>query len=66
MSHELHYWPTIQGRGEFVRLALEAAWGRLSYADLSLFQLVEDLRHAFPNATGSALSRRALQPWPVG
>ena len=22
---ELHYWPTIQGRGEFVRLALEAA-----------------------------------------
>ena len=25
MSYELHYWPTIQGRGEFVRLALEAA-----------------------------------------
>jgi glutathione S-transferase len=24
MSYELHYWPTIQGRGEFVRLALEA------------------------------------------
>ena len=24
MSLELHYWPTIQGRGEFVRLALEA------------------------------------------
>ncbi|MEY2689572.1 MAG: hypothetical protein RL375_3771, partial [Pseudomonadota bacterium] len=23
-SYELHYWPTIQGRGEFVRLALEA------------------------------------------
>ncbi|MES2939130.1 MAG: glutathione S-transferase [Pseudomonadota bacterium] len=23
--YELHYWPTIQGRGEFVRLALEAA-----------------------------------------
>ena len=22
---ELHYWPTIQGRGEFVRLALEYA-----------------------------------------
>ena len=22
-SYELYYWPTIQGRGEFVRLALE-------------------------------------------
>jgi len=25
MPYELHYWPTIEGRGEFVRLALEAA-----------------------------------------
>jgi glutathione S-transferase len=25
MTYELHYWPTLQGRGEFVRLALEAA-----------------------------------------
>lgn len=25
MPYELHYWPTIQGRGEFVRLSLEAA-----------------------------------------
>lgn len=25
MPYELHYWPNIQGRGEFVRLALEAA-----------------------------------------
>jgi glutathione S-transferase len=25
MTYRLHYWPTIQGRGEFVRLALEAA-----------------------------------------
>jgi glutathione S-transferase len=25
MAFELHYWPSIQGRGEFVRLALEAA-----------------------------------------
>jgi len=25
MPYELHYWPSIQGRGEFVRLALEAA-----------------------------------------
>ena len=25
MRYELYYWPGIQGRGEFVRLALEAA-----------------------------------------
>ena len=25
MSYQLHYWPSIQGRGEFIRLALEAA-----------------------------------------
>ena len=25
MPYELHYWPEIPGRGEFVRLALEAA-----------------------------------------
>jgi hypothetical protein len=25
MVYELFYWPSIQGRGEFVRLALEAA-----------------------------------------
>jgi glutathione S-transferase len=25
MAYELHYWPAIQGRGEFVRLALEEA-----------------------------------------
>lgn len=25
MPYHLHYWPSIQGRGEFVRLALEAA-----------------------------------------
>ena len=25
MRYELYYWPSIQGRGEFVRLALEEA-----------------------------------------
>ena len=31
-SYELYYWPTIQGRGEFVRLALEEA--AADYADV--------------------------------
>src|SRR5687767_15035777 len=31
--YELHYWPTIQGRGEFVRLALE--YGGIEYIDVA-------------------------------
>lgn len=33
MRYELFYWPTIQGRGEFVRLALEAAGA--DYVDMA-------------------------------
>jgi glutathione S-transferase len=33
MNYELYYWPTIQGRGEFVRLALEEAGAR--YRDVA-------------------------------
>ena len=32
MKYELYYWPTIQGRGEFIRLALEE--GRADYVDV--------------------------------
>ena len=32
-KYELHYWPTIQGRGEFVRLALEYA--QVEYIDVA-------------------------------
>ena len=33
MRYELYYWPTIQGRGEFVRLALEEAGA--DYVDIA-------------------------------
>ncbi|HEX7114863.1 MAG TPA: glutathione S-transferase [Steroidobacter sp.] len=33
VAYELHYWPTIQGRGEFVRLALEQAG--VAYVDVA-------------------------------
>lgn len=33
MHYELYYWPSIQGRGEYVRLALEAA--EADYADVA-------------------------------
>ncbi len=47
MAYQLYYWPTIQGRGEFVRLALEEAGA--DYADVARgaggpdFAAVEDL-----------------------
>lgn len=48
--YELHYWPTIQGRGEFVRLALEYAG--IEYVDVAREQgeaaLLRDLRRADP------------------
>ena len=34
MIYELYYWPGIQGRGEFVRLALEE--GGAEYIDVAL------------------------------
>jgi len=33
MRYQLYYWPTIQGRGEFVRLALEEA--QAPYTDVA-------------------------------
>jgi glutathione S-transferase len=33
MVYQLYYWPTIQGRGEFIRLALEEA--RVEYVDVA-------------------------------
>jgi glutathione S-transferase len=44
MAYELHYWPTIQGRGEFVRLALEAAGA--PYVDVA--RGAEDSRQGLP------------------
>ncbi|MGB6604930.1 MAG: glutathione S-transferase [Steroidobacteraceae bacterium] len=34
MTYQLYYWPGIQGRGEFIRLALEE--GRADYRDVAL------------------------------
>ncbi|HUQ25353.1 MAG TPA: glutathione S-transferase [Burkholderiales bacterium] len=39
MSYQLYYWPSIQGRGEFVRLALEDAGAR--YVDVARTRGVE-------------------------
>jgi len=47
MVYQLYYWPTIQGRGEFVRLVLEEAGAR--YADVA--------RDSGPGAGVAALMR---------
>ncbi|HZH09590.1 MAG TPA: glutathione S-transferase [Microvirga sp.] len=51
MAYELYYWPTIQGRGEFVRLALEEAGA--DYIDVAreseglavMFRMMEHAEH---------------------
>lgn len=43
MSYDLWYWPTIQGRGEFVRLALEGAG--IAYRDRAREDGVEAMLH---------------------
>lgn len=51
VAYELHYWPTIPGRGEFVRLALEAAGA--PYVDVA--------RSAADASQGIAAMQRCLQ-----
>ncbi|TAL54482.1 glutathione S-transferase [Pandoraea sp.] len=49
MRYELHYWPSIQGRGEFVRLALEEA--AADYVDVA---------RAPPDALGGVSAMTAI------
>ena len=56
MTYELHYWPTIQGRGEFVRLALEAAGA--SYVDVA--RGAEDAGQGLPAPVPEGESEREL------
>jgi len=56
MRYQFYYWPTIQGRGEFVRLALEEAGA--DYVDVArrkgkggvpaMMKIIEDKRNARP------------------
>jgi glutathione S-transferase len=60
MRYELYYWPTIQGRGEFVRLALEEAGA--DYVDVA-----RDRRQGGVNAMlalmdGAAVERPPFAP----
>ena len=52
MAYELWYWPTIPGRGEFVRLAMEAAG--IDYRDMGRELGAEALREDMAKRTGFA------------
>jgi glutathione S-transferase len=56
-AYELYYWPSIQGRGEFVRLALEDAGA--SYVDVAREKGVEAL---FPVLKGERAGLRPFAP----
>ena len=62
MTYELHYWPTIPGRGEFVRLALEAAGA--PYIDVA--RGAESAGQGLPallrHLPGGALAARSVTP----
>jgi glutathione S-transferase len=58
MPKFLHWFETILARNPGG--ARQLVGGKLSYADLSLFQLVEGLRYAFPKAAERALAKTPL------
>ena len=51
MRYELYYWPSIQGRGEFVRLTLEEAGA--AYADVARDQGVNAMMRALHGAASA-------------
>ncbi len=62
MGYELYYWPTIQGRGEFVRLALEAAGA--DYVDVARGSAKDDqgVPAMMRLMEGAALARPPFAP----
>ncbi len=56
MKYELYYWPGIQGRGEFVRLALEE--GAADYVDVARMQARREM--------GEAAMMRLMKEAPAG
>ena len=57
MRYELYYWPTIQGRGEFVRLALEQAGAE--YVDVARESEAAGMEQTDVSGFGASDHRRA-------
>src|SRR5258705_1820520 len=58
MRYELYYWPSIQGRGEFVRLALEEAGAE--YIDVA--RLPRGTAAIMPFLEGKSIDRAPFAP----
>ena len=58
MRYELYYWPSIQGRGEFVRLALEEAGA--GYLDVA--RLPRGTAAIMPFLEGKSIDRAPFAP----
>src|SRR5258705_120074 len=58
MRYELYYWPSIQGRGEFVRLALEEA--AAEYVDVA--RLPHGTAAIMPFLEGKSIDRAPFAP----
>ena len=58
MRYELYYWPSIQGRGEFVRLALEEAGA--DYVDVA--RRPKGMRALMAQLDSAAQKRPAFAP----
>ena len=58
MRYELYYWPSIQGRGEFVRLALEEAGA--DYSDVA--RLPHGAAAMMPFLEGKSIDRTPFAP----
>src|SRR5215469_8542962 len=60
MTYELYYWPGIQGRGEFVRLALEE--GGAHYRDVAVLPLTKGVPAILKVLAARGVSRPPFAP----
>ena len=63
MRYELYYWPSIQGRGEFVRLALEEAGA--DYVDVARSKAAGGVPALMKLLQGEDVARPAFAPPPL-
>lgn len=61
MRYELHYWPGIQGRGEYVRLALEE--GGVHYVEVDASRGPRPRRRGSPADCGVHQLQLTLADW---
>ena len=59
MRYQLYYWPEIQGRGEFVRLALEEAGA--DYVDVARRRRTDAMMRMMDGGAAKGILERAAE-----